>query len=173
MARKKAEDKPGADGLTLKQRRFAEYYLGTTNGNATEAARLAGYDTDYDTLRSIGSENLTKPNIANYIAKRLSDEAMPASEVLARLTRHARATIADIFETQGDSRYPVLNIARAFETGGIHTVKSIKRDKGALTVEMVDAQSALVHLGRYHKLFTDKQEVSGAVSVVHEYPEGL
>ena len=47
--------------LTPKQKVFVEEYVKTKN--ATKAAQKA-YDTeDYGTARSIGSENLTKPNI--------------------------------------------------------------------------------------------------------------
>ncbi len=174
MARKTtSEETPDTDGLTLKQRRFVHFYLAVTNGNATQAARLAGYAGDDVTLASVGYENLRKPQISALIERLMEEEAMPAREVLQRLTRHARASIADVFEVQGDSKYPVLNIAKAFETGGIHTIKSIKRDKGALTIETVDVQNAIVQLGRYHKLFTDKSEVSGAVSLIREYPEGV
>jgi len=55
-----------ADGGNLrpKQEAFVAAYIGPAKGNATEAARLAGYEGSYAVLRSIGSENLTKPNIA-------------------------------------------------------------------------------------------------------------
>ena len=50
--------------LTPKQKAFCQFYAG--NGNATESARLAGYSEK--TAKEIGAENLTKPNIAEYIA---------------------------------------------------------------------------------------------------------
>ncbi len=50
--------------LTLKQQLFAEYYLGAARGNATEAARLAGYGGNDDTLAHAGSDNLANPAIA-------------------------------------------------------------------------------------------------------------
>ena len=50
--------------LTPKQKAFCQSYAG--NGNATESARLAGYSEK--TAKEIGAENLTKPNIAEYIA---------------------------------------------------------------------------------------------------------
>ena len=46
-------------GLTPKQRAFVKAYRGQAKGNATEAARLAGYKHP----RQMGSENLTKPDI--------------------------------------------------------------------------------------------------------------
>ncbi len=59
--------------LTLKQKAFCEFYVGS--GNASEAARLAGYSTK--TARATGAENLTKPDVQEYInsiTKAMSDE---------------------------------------------------------------------------------------------------
>lgn len=49
--------------LSLKQKRFCEEYV--ISGNATEAAKKAGYSEK--TAYSIGTENLKKPEIQNYI----------------------------------------------------------------------------------------------------------
>ncbi|MBM7631746.1 terminase small subunit [Geomicrobium sediminis] len=57
--------------MTEKQRRFADYYI--ESGNATEAAIKAGYSKK--TARSVGSENLTKPDISVYIENRLEELA--------------------------------------------------------------------------------------------------
>ena len=78
------------EDLTDKQRVFVEHYLACWN--AAEAARRAGYSAD--STRSIGSENLTKPDIRAAIARRLAELAMGADEVLARLSDLARATSA-------------------------------------------------------------------------------
>lgn len=51
--------------LTPKQQLFVSEFLKT--GNATEAARKAGYKGNAETLRSIGKENLTKPPIKRAI----------------------------------------------------------------------------------------------------------
>ena len=53
--------------LTEKQRRFVEAYVGAACGNATEAARLAGYSGDDVSLAALASENLRKPIIAEAI----------------------------------------------------------------------------------------------------------
>lgn len=50
--------------LTEKQKRFCEEYL--IDLNATQAAIRAGYPTR--TARSVGSENLTKPDIQKYLS---------------------------------------------------------------------------------------------------------
>lgn len=52
--------------LTPKQKAFADYYIEC--GNATEAAKRAGYSKR--TARVIGQENLLKPAISDYIAER-------------------------------------------------------------------------------------------------------
>ena len=73
-------------GLTLKQQRFADEYI--IRGNATQAAMLAGYSKK--TARSIGQENLTKPDIKKYIDERLeeleSSKIAKQEEVLRYLT---------------------------------------------------------------------------------------
>ena len=56
-------------GLTPKQKAFADYYIEC--GNATEAARKAGYGGNTKTLQAISSENLSKPIISAYIAERI------------------------------------------------------------------------------------------------------
>lgn len=73
--------------LTDKQRRFADSYI-ANKGNATQAAISAGYSRK--TARKIGSENLTKPAIQEYIKERTAaiEAALVADgdEVLKYLT---------------------------------------------------------------------------------------
>jgi hypothetical protein len=76
--------------LTHKQRRFVEAYT----GNATEAARAAGYKGNDVTLAAVGSENLRKPLIAAAIAAR--EKPKTASLMLRRTGRQAFwASVAD------------------------------------------------------------------------------
>lgn len=76
--------------LTPKQRAFADHYLITFN--AADAAVKAGYSKR--TARAIGAENLTKPNIQEYIKERLerieNKRIMDGDEVLELLTKIAR-----------------------------------------------------------------------------------
>ena len=53
--------------MTAKQKRFCDEYL--TDLNATQAAIRSGYSEK--TAYSIGNENLKKPEIQEYIQKRL------------------------------------------------------------------------------------------------------
>lgn len=54
--------------LTPKQQLFVSEYLKT--GNATEAARKAGYKGNDKTLGQVGAENLKKPGISRVIEER-------------------------------------------------------------------------------------------------------
>ena len=85
--------------MTPKQRAFADYYIEC--GNATEAARRAGYKGNNITLGAVGAENLKKPQIAAYIAeivkpnekKRIAD----AEEVIEFYTAVMRGEVKDQF----------------------------------------------------------------------------
>lgn len=83
--------------LTPKQKAFADYYLEC--GNATEAAKRAGYKSR--SAQQIGAENLLKPVISDYISERMAkiDAARVASadEVLKFYTSVMRGEVKDQF----------------------------------------------------------------------------
>ena len=81
--------------LTLKQQRFVDYYLQT--GNATKSAKLAGYNTNYQTLRQIGSDNLTNPYIQKAIQAKLIKDKINPTYVLSGIS-----TIADTSKRDND-----------------------------------------------------------------------
>lgn len=151
--------------MTNKQRLFIEAYL--TCWNATKAALAAGYSPD--TAYSIGSENLKKPEIAQAIEDAIRERAMSANEVLLRLASHARGTMEDFIDPDSLT----LDLRRAAENGQLHLIKKFKvttitKDDSQTDViefELYDGQSALVHLGKYHKLFTDKLSLDGDVTI--------
>lgn len=84
--------------LTPKQKAFADYYIEC--GNATEAAKRAGYSEK--TARVIGQENLQKPAICAYIAERqkqIDDSRIAdAAEVLRFYTAVLRGEVKDQFD---------------------------------------------------------------------------
>ena len=83
--------------LTPKQQAFADYYIEC--GNATEAAKRAGYSED--TARQIGAENLSKPSISEYIAERMEQQnrkrVADANEVIEFYTAVMRGEVKDQF----------------------------------------------------------------------------
>ena len=131
-------------GLTLKQQRFADEYI--ISGNATQAATLAGYSKK--TARSIGQENLTKPDIKKYIDERLeeleSSKIAKQDEVLRYLTSIMRG-----FETEQTLR----------GTGeGMQTIDDIE-------VSAKDSIKAAELIGKRYAMWTDKQEVTGDIAI--------
>lgn len=82
--------------LTLKQEMFVNAYLGEAKGNATEAARIAGYKGNDVTLGQVGAENLKKPQIAELIENRTSEAAMSAAEVLQKLSGIANRESSEV-----------------------------------------------------------------------------
>lgn len=81
--------------MTPKQRKFADEYI--QSGNATRSAIKAGYSKK--TAYSVGSENLTKPDIKNYINKRMNvlsrHNIMDAKEAVETLTSIGRGEIKE------------------------------------------------------------------------------
>ena len=63
-------------GLTLKQQRFVAAYMGESQGNATDAARRAGYKGTDQTLGAVGAENLKKPQIVSAIQDATKDDPL-------------------------------------------------------------------------------------------------
>ena len=121
------------DKLTPKQKAFADYYIET--GNATESAKKAGYSKK--TAAVIGTENLIKPNIKQYIDIRMkeieSKRIASGEEVLQYLTKVMRGE---------------------------------ERDQFDLDASLQDRTKAAELLGKRYRLFTDKVDITGAVPVM-------
>ena len=113
--------------LTDKQRAFCEHYLRTWN--ASKSAELAGYKGSYQTIRAIGSQNLTKPHIRAYLESRFSSTVMKADEILSRLGAMARGELPT------------------------------KSKVGTQTYDEFDTKGAIVELGRHYALFTDRVKI--------------
>lgn len=83
--------------LTSKQKKFALEFL--ISGNITDAAKKAGYSER--SARQIGSLNLTKPNVVEYmneiLSKTKSEEVATTEEVLEFLTFVMRGDVAEQF----------------------------------------------------------------------------
>lgn len=87
--------------LTPKQQRFVAEYL--IDLNATQAAIRAGYSEK--TAKAIGSENLTKPDIAAAIAegkaRQLNTAELSAARVLEELRRLGFSDVSDAVGDDG------------------------------------------------------------------------
>jgi phage terminase small subunit len=141
--------------LTDKERAFAVAYAACLNG--AKAARAAHYSEA--SIYAIASENLRKPKIRAVIDALLGESVMPASETLARLTDHARGSMEDFLTVRG--RGVTLDLKKATERGVLHLVKRYSKTKQGVSIELHDPQAALQLLGRHHKLFVDRTELTG------------
>ena len=127
--------------LSLKQRMFIEAYVGVSAGNATDAARRAGYRGNDKTLEAVGRENLAKPRIAEAVSIRVDAalESMSADEVIAEIASVAK------------SEWSLFSSAEYDRDGNLINV----------TLRLGDKLRALELLGKYHKLFTEEIEHTG------------
>lgn len=132
--------------LTDKEQAFVQHYL--TCWNASEAARLAGYSEK--SARSIGSENLTKPNIRAAIAARMAEQAMDADEALARLADLARGDIRELLTFDDAGVFSGLKLHR---DAPLHLIKKLTPTKYGTAVELHDSFAALIKVGETHGLF--------------------
>lgn len=127
--------------LTSKEIAFAENYLCTFN--ATDAARKAGYSER--SARQQGYENLTKPDIKNYIQERsesvLEKLGVTQERILAEIAKIAFSNITDLFEDdwklKSQSDIPKMNLA---------AVKNLTKTETGVKVEMHDKLGALLKL---------------------------
>ncbi len=138
--------------LNYRQRLFVEAYLGKANGSAAEAARMARYAEP----ETQGPRLLRNVQIRAQIDARLAEAAMPANEVLARLSDMASVDLSD-FVNISKGEAPKISLWRARTKGKTHLLKKFKNTKYGLAIELTDALSALEKLGRYHKLFGEAE----------------
>lgn len=98
---------------TLKQQTFTEEVL--RDGNATRAARVAGYKHP----NKRGPENVVKRGIQERIKNRIEDAKMQTNEVIGTLASHMRSDIAEILPDNEVLR-------RAKKAGLSHLIKKMK-----------------------------------------------
>lgn len=136
--------------LTAKQQRFVDEYL--IDCNATQAAIRAGYSTE--SAKVIGCENLTKPNIAEAIQKRMSEKEqesiMSQDEVLKHLTSIGRGEPQEYSSENTKSKNGV-------ETTTIST--------GSSTPQTEERLRAIELIGKRYGMFTDKLQAEVTESV--------
>lgn len=146
--------------MTKKQKRFVEEYL--IDLNATQAAIRAGYSPD--TAKSIGSENLTKPDIQARIAKAMAERSkrtgVNADRVVAELAKIAFVNASDVIDADTAT---LKSDAAPEDTAAIQSVKvkTFGEDGLEREIKMADKLKALELLGKHLGMFKDKVELSG------------
>ena len=147
--------------LNGRQELFIVEYLKCLN--ATKAAIAAGYSEK--SAAETGCELLKNPKVASRIREHFDNYAMSAAEVLANLAEIARGDVSDVVDHNGNldmaaaRRAKKTNLIRKIRQRSVTTEES---DIAETEIEMHDRLRALELLGKHHKLFTDKQEITGA-----------
>jgi phage terminase small subunit len=158
--------------LSNRQQAFVNEY--TRSFNATKAATVAGYSAK--TAYSIGSRLLKNVEVSTAIKEAVE---MPPDEVKARLADIARGDIADLMAlSTGGFTFELLVRNEAGELVPNPKTKLIRKIKQKVTtylaktedgedreiieteLELYDAQAALVTLGKYHKLFIERTDIT-------------
>lgn len=134
------------DGLNARQRLFVDAYTGGAIGNATGAARLAGYSGDEHTLASTGYRLLQVPQVAASIAARFMALSMTQAEVTMQLTRVGRMTVSELTQVIKDEN---------------------KFGPAVVKVDLGPKVKALEILARTHGMIVERQrtEQSGEVKI--------
>lgn len=150
--------------LTPKQQRFVEEYL--IDLNATQAAIRAGYSEK--TAKSIGQENLTKPDIQKAIEeaqnKRQEQTQIDAAYVLKRLVEIDQMDVLDIMDDDGNVK-PLRDWPKIWRQY-ISNIETISMDDGEGWLKKIkwpDKVKNLELLGKHVSVgaFKDKIEHSG------------
>lgn len=135
--------------MNARQKRFCEEYL--IDCNAAQAAIRAGYSEK--TAYSIGDENLKKPELKAYIDEQLellhNEKTADAQEVLEHLTAVLR----------GESCSEIVVVESCGE--GVSEARRVTKKP-----DEKERLKAAELLGKRYRLFTDKLDVDGGVSVV-------
>lgn len=168
--------------LTAKQKRFCDEYL--IDLNATQAAIRAGYSEK--TAYRTGADNLRKPQIEEYIAKRqkelsrsteitqervikelaliaFSNNADYAHVVEKKMKAEVDGALVDVLDEDGKpvmyrTVEPVLTEELTEEQKRALAV--IKKGREGLEVKSCDKVKALELLGKHLGIFTDKIEAN-------------
>lgn len=134
-----------ANKLTLKQRKFADYFIEL--GHQTEAAIKAGYKKS--NARSTASELMAKPQVKAYIAERMAEKdnerIASQDEVLEFLTQVMRGEVREqvpLLDGDGYQRLALLD-------------ETVPKDR----------IKAAELLGKRYAMWTDKKDIGGEVAV--------
>lgn len=177
------------ESLSLLQTRFVDAYIGKANGNATKAAKEAGYSEK--TAYSQGQRLLKNVEIQAAVRERYRASTMGAEEVLARLAGAAKASLEDalewvtythtevvtgcLYDPETDTEEEVevfheyttrrlmLTLEKMVETGLIHFVKSMKETRWGMAYELDDRQGAQDKIARALGLYKEEGQVAEVV----------
>lgn len=150
--------------LTTKQADFVRAFL-ANGGNATEAAVSAGYSQR--TAKSVGHENLTKPDIRQRVddeRRKLARSAeITAEEVAMRLAWLARSDPADFYEVgpRGVTVKDTSQLSEAQRYALREAAQTVSDSGGSIKIKIADPKPALDTLAKWLGMLVTKHEHTG------------
>ncbi len=154
--------------LTPKQRKFADEYI--KSGNATQSAIVAGYSKK--TAKSIGQENLTKPDVKSYIEECMnkieSQKIMGAKEAIELLSSIARGEVKETVVVGTPVGFEEVKKEADFKTRISAVREILKRypESDKLTEAQVRRANAEADIAAYKaKLLTESNDSDGTVII--------
>lgn len=157
-------------GFTPLQSAFIDNYTGrgsdpNLTGNGTKSAKAAGYKGDDAACAVQANQLLRLPKIQQEIRRRLGTAVCSPGEVLETLSKHARADITDVIDSDGNFNLRKAKRKRLLKK--LRTKKTVRYTRDGERIEEThteyeihDPQVALEKLGRFHQLFPTKVEIS-------------
>ena len=151
--------------LTAKQQRFCDEYL--IDLNATQAAIRSGYSKK--TAKQIGQENLTKPDIKEYIEKRMAEKE---KELIADQNEVMKYLSSVMRREKTESVVVTLSKEKSTyvpDENGTMRKQTVKEDIPQVVkipARLSDANKAAELLGKAYGIYTEKVDMDVNVPVM-------
>lgn len=118
----------GDDGLTIRRRLFVQHITSTACGNATKAARLAGYASDNtESLKATAARLLSFVTVQKAIAREFARRGLDPDSLRLRASELSGATMANFLKVGPDGQ-PVMDWESASSAGAISQIKEYSED---------------------------------------------
>ena len=169
-----SDDKP-ARKLTKKQADFVEYYLSPVSesrGNASASAIRAGYSER--SARQIASKLLSKDDIKDEIADRLTELQVSTDEALVTLALHARGNLGNFVKASPEGVVGFdFTAVKAEHWLTVKTLEITPTELGPkIKMELHDVQAAIAQIIKQHQLkATQPTDIIFNFGVVTEAPK--
>lgn len=156
--------------MTAKQKIFCDEYL--IDLNATQAAIRAGYSEK--TAAVIGAENLTKPNIKEYIENRMAEKE---SALIADQNEVMKYLTAVMRREKSENVVVTLLTERSFyapDDGGTMRKNTVKEEVPRvieIPARLSDSNKAAELLGKAYGLYTERveQDIDMELNITVDY----
>jgi hypothetical protein len=154
------------------ERSFVEYYLGEAEGNPSKAAMMCGFGPEKAYAK--GQELLNNEWVRGSIEVKRKYAALPATELLARITATATFDPMEFYKWDDDKKAVVVNFDAVMNSPRRHAIKKFKKKvDGTFEIEFHNQSDAQEKLMRYHGLYAKDKAISIEQKNPQVLPAGL